>query len=81
MSARGRVWPGSCDGVNENEEGGLSTAKGAGVFFLGGEREQGSGDRSDLDERRIGDVAPGRIGGFFFFLDLAGRTPAWDGSE
>jgi len=81
MSARGRVWPGSCDGVSENEEGGLSTAEGANVFFLGGEREQGSGDRSDLDERRIGDVAPGRRGGFFFFLGFAGRTPAWDGSE
>jgi len=40
MSARGRVWPGSCDGVSENEEGGLSTAEGANVFFLGGERER-----------------------------------------
>ena len=71
MSARGRTRPGSCDGVTENDDGGLSTAEWPVFFFFDGERGPGSGERSDLEERRIGEVASGRVGVFFFLLDLA----------
>ena len=81
MSASGRTWPRSCDGVNENNDGGLSAVNTLVFFFLGGDRGQGSGDRSDLEERRIGEVAPGIIEDFFFFLDIAGGSPVLDGSE
>ena len=80
MSARGRVGPGSCDGVSENDDGGLSAAKWPVFFFLDGERGQGSGERSHLEERRIGEVAPGRVGVFFFFRDLDWSSPDRDGS-
>ena len=64
-----------------NGEGGLSAVSILVFFFLGGDRGQGSGDRSDLEERRIGEVAPGRIEVFFFFLGMAEGSPVRDGSE
>ena len=81
MSASGRTWPRSCDGVNENDDGGLLTAKWSVFFFLDRERGRGSGERSDLEERRIGEVAPGRVGAFFCFLDITASSPVRDGSE
>ena len=76
MSASGRTWPRSCDGVNESHDGGLSTVKLLAFFFLNGERGQGSGERSDLEEHLIGEVED-----FFFFLEIAGGSPVLDGSE
>ena len=81
MSASGRTGPDSCDGVSVNGEGGLSAVNTLDFFFLGGDRGQGSGDRSDLEERRIGEVAPGIMEGFFFFLGMTEGSPVRDGSE
>ena len=81
MSASGRTGPDSCDGLSVNGEGGLSAVNTLDFFFLGGDRGQGSGDRSDLEERRIGEVAPGIMEGFFFFLGMAECSPVRDGSE
>ena len=81
MSASGRTGPDSCDGVSVNGEGGLSAVNTLDFFFLGGDRGQGSGDRSDLEERRIGEVAPGIMEGFFFFLGMAEGSLVCDGSE
>ena len=81
MSASGRTGPDSCDGVSVNGEGGLSAVNTLDFFFLGGDRGHGSGDRSDLEERRIGEVAPGIMDDFFFFLGMAECSPVRDGSE
>ena len=81
MSASGRTGPESCDGVSVNGDGGLSTVNTLDFFFLGGDRGQGSGDRSDLEERRIGEAAPGIREGFFFFLGMTEDSPVRDGSE
>jgi len=52
-----------------------------GFFFRGGDRGQRSGVRSDLEERRIGEAAPGIREGFFFFLGMTEDSPVRDGSE
>ena len=81
MSASGRTGPDSCDGVSVNGEGGLSADGMLGFFFRGGDRGQRSGVRSDLEERRIGEAAPGIKEDFFFFLGMTEDSPVRDGSE
>ena len=81
MSASGRTWPGSCDGVSVNGDGGLSAVNMLVFFFLGGDRGQGSGVRVHPFGLRIGEVAPGIMEGFFFFLGMAECSPVRDGSE